>query len=116
MAKNSSSTTRHNVYQRIYQVVRLIPYGQVATYGQIASVLQLSGGARQVGYALHALSEDSDVPWHRVINAQGRISSRSNVEWEKKQQQLLEEEQITFDSSNRISLNDYQCDSASIRS
>ncbi len=68
--------TTSDRYPRIYSVVRRIPNGRVATYGQIARLAGLPGGARQVGYALHALDEDSDVPWQRVVNARGRVSSR----------------------------------------
>lgn len=58
----------------MYATVRRIPRGRVATYGQVAS---LTGGlvsARQVGYALHALPASTTVPWHRVVNREGRIS------------------------------------------
>jgi methylated-DNA-protein-cysteine methyltransferase-like protein len=61
-------------YQRIYAVVRRIPRGRVATYGQVAAEAGLAGRARQVGYALHALRGASAVPWHRVINSAGRVS------------------------------------------
>ena len=58
--------------------MRRIPRGRVATYGQVARLAGLPGRARQVGYALAALDEDSRVPWHRVVNAQGRISLRQD--------------------------------------
>lgn len=61
-------------YQRIYAIVRRIPRGRVATYGQVAALAGLPGAARQVGYALHALSGSTALPWQRVINAAGRIS------------------------------------------
>jgi methylated-DNA-protein-cysteine methyltransferase-like protein len=54
-------------------VVRRIPRGRVSTYGAIARAAGASG-ARQVGYAMHALDSSSPVPWHRVVNAQGRVS------------------------------------------
>jgi len=82
-------------YQAIYEQVRLIPSGSVATYGQIAALAGRPKHARQVGYALHALDEDSDVPWHRVINARGEISLRS-VDGKMIQRVLLEEEGIVF--------------------
>ena len=63
-----------NSYTRIYAVVRRIPEGRVATYGQIAALAGLPRQARQVGYALHALPPGSVLPWHRVVNAQGRLS------------------------------------------
>ncbi len=61
-------------YRRIYAIVRRIPRGRVATYGQVAALAGLPGAARQVGYALHALSGSTALPWQRVINATGRIS------------------------------------------
>lgn len=58
----------------VYAVVRRIPRGKVATYGQVAALAGRPRQARQVGYALHALPAGSDVPWHRVVNAAGRLS------------------------------------------
>jgi methylated-DNA-protein-cysteine methyltransferase-like protein len=95
-------------YQRIYAVVRRIPQGRVATYGQIASLAGLPGHARQVGYALHALPDASSVPWHRVINAQGRVSPRAAPGWDAVQRGLLEREGIAFEPNGRLSLARYQ--------
>jgi len=64
-----------SAYDRIYAVIKRIPRGRVATYGQIARLAGLGGQARQVGYALSALPEGNDVPWQRVINAKGRSAS-----------------------------------------
>lgn len=83
-------------YQRIYAVVRKIPEGRVATYGQVAKLAGLDGHARQVGYALHAAPEDLDIPWHRVINAKGEISLRSEPGSEPIQRFLLEDEGVLF--------------------
>jgi methylated-DNA-protein-cysteine methyltransferase related protein len=91
-------------YQRIYAVVRRIPRGRVATYGQIASLAGFPGQARQVGYALHALPDGTSVPWHRVVNAQGGISLRSTPGSELAQQLLLEREGLRFDTRGRIAL------------
>ena len=64
-------------YDQIYAVVRQIPEGQVATYGQVAELAGLGGKARLVGYALYRVDmRSSDIPWHRVINAKGEISHR----------------------------------------
>ncbi len=68
---------KDSVYTRIYRCVAKIPYGKVATYGQIAKLVDASG-ARQIGYALSATPPEVDIPWHRVINARGEISQRSN--------------------------------------
>jgi methylated-DNA-protein-cysteine methyltransferase-like protein len=94
--------------QRIYAVVRRIPRGRVATYGQIARLAGLAGHARQVGYALAALPEDHDVPWHRVINAQGGVSPRAAPGWDDVQRQLLRREGVRFDGGGRTSLARYQ--------
>lgn len=90
-------------YAPIYRVVKRIPRGRVATYGQVAELAGLGGHARQVGYALHALSDDAVVPWHRVINAAGQISLRGEHAGEI-QRQLLEAEGVVFDRRDRVDL------------
>ncbi len=65
---------RSSNYERIYSVIRKIPSGKVATYGQIARLAGMPRHARQVGYALHVLPEKANVPWHRVISSKGEIS------------------------------------------
>ena len=77
----------------------------MATYGQVAHVSGIPGAARQVGYALHALSGVSTVPWHRVVNAQGAVSHRTTA-WdaEVEQRDRLEAEGVEFDRAGRISL------------
>jgi methylated-DNA-protein-cysteine methyltransferase-like protein len=98
----------NKTYQKIYGVIRRIPRGRVATYGQIADLAGLEGHARQVGYALHALPSGTGVPWHRVINARGEISARSGSDWGELQRLLLEAEGIVFDSDGRVSLERYR--------
>jgi methylated-DNA-protein-cysteine methyltransferase-like protein len=93
-----------NSYQRIYAVVRRIPEGRVATYGQVASLAGLAGHARQVGYALHALPKGTAIPWHRVVNADGEISLRSMPGGELVQRGLLEREGIRFGPRGRVPL------------
>ncbi len=94
-------------YDRIYAVVRRIPEGKVATYGQVAVVAGLPGHARQVGYALNALRDDT-VPWHRVINAQGKVSERAEPGWEGYQRHLLEDEGVVFSERGAVSLKLYR--------
>lgn len=96
-------TNVSGLYQHIYAVVHHIPPRQVATYGQIARVM---GGCtpRTVGYAMAALPCDTDVPWHRVINSQGKISPRRSGEGGLRQRQLLEGEGIRFDQQGRVDL------------
>ena len=91
-------------HQRIHAVVRRIPRGRVATYGQIAALAGIPGHARRVGYALHALPTDSTVPWHRVINARGEVSRRKVPGSELSQRMLLEREGIRFDARGRVDL------------
>jgi methylated-DNA-protein-cysteine methyltransferase related protein len=95
-------------YTAIYDVVRQIPYGCVATYGQVAQIAQLPGRARLVGYALFKVASDSDIPWHRVINAKGEVSE-SPVRYgsDYLQRVLLEEESVQFNSQGKVSLRKY---------
>ena len=95
-------------YERIYAVVKRIPCGRVATYGQIATLAGLDGHARQAGYALHSLPDGRDVPWHRVINAKGEISPRSSSDSHELQRMLLEDEGIVFSLDGRVALNKYR--------
>jgi methylated-DNA-protein-cysteine methyltransferase-like protein len=99
---NPTATEKH-LYERIYAVVRQIPAGKVASYGQIA---QITGGctARMVGYAMAATPENSGVPWHRVINAQGKISLRADSFGSRLQEQLLKDEGVEFDAQGRVDL------------
>ena len=96
--------TKNNLYPRIYAVVKRIPKGRVATYGQIASLAGISGHARLIGYALNSLSPENDVPWHRVINAKGQVSMRSEPGLENDQRSLLEAEGVLFDADGKVSL------------
>ena len=98
----------HRNYERIYAVVRRIPRGRVATYGQVATLAGMAGQARQVGYALHALPHDSDVPWHRVLNARGEVSRRAEPGAETLQRVLLEKEGVRFDGRGRLDLAVYR--------
>ena len=93
-------------YQLILETVRQIPKGKVATYGEIAKLSGLIGQARLVGYALHSLPRDSRVPWHRVINSQGRISlPKANGEYAE-QKWLLKKEGVVF-KGDAIDLDKY---------
>lgn len=99
-----------STYDRIYAIVRQIPEGKVATYGQIADLAELYGKARLVGYALFQVDTDSpDIPWHRVINAKGEVSHSSLRKGsDYLQKHLLEEEGIKFDAKGRVNLPQYQ--------
>ena len=89
---------------RVAAAVRLVPPGRVTTYGDVAGVLGSPRVARQVGWALAALPAGSDVPWHRVINAQGRISHRGELVRASEQRRLLEAEGVLLSDSGRLDL------------
>jgi methylated-DNA-protein-cysteine methyltransferase-like protein len=113
MSSFTSPPDLHVFQSRVWEVVRAIPPGRVATYGQIASLLPpppgmdsrayLAFGPRWVGGAMAACPED--VPWQRVINSKGEISLRTGAE---RQRQLLEAEGIQFDDRSRVDLKVYQ--------
>lgn len=89
-------------YPRIYAIVRKIPQGRVATYGQVAAI-EGNSTARMVGYALAALSNsDRNVPWQRVLNHAGTVSERSGGGGVTPQRRALESEGVLFDAKGRI--------------
>ena len=92
-----------SVYARIYAVVRQIPRGKVSTYGLIAKIVDRCT-PRMVGYAMAALRGRADVPWQRVINSKGEISTRSRGDGALRQRRLLEKEGIRFDPRGRVNL------------
>jgi methylated-DNA-protein-cysteine methyltransferase-like protein len=95
--------------QRVYAMVARIPHGRVATYGQVAELVGAWGCARQVGWALKRLDLPSEVPWHRVVNAQGRISlslGREGSDWI--QLELLRQEGIPVDDQGSLPLAAYR--------
>jgi len=93
--------------EMIWQVVALIPKGKVATYGQIAKLCGYPNHARYVGMTLKKLPEDSELPWHRVINAKGEIAFPEGSNAFLKQKTLLVKEGITF-NGNKIKLSQYR--------
>jgi methylated-DNA-protein-cysteine methyltransferase related protein len=100
---------RDAFYTAVWDIARQIPSGKVSTYGQIASFIPIPNGvtetdyqayrARWAGSAMNACP--ADVPWQRVINAQGKIALRSGAE---RQRQLLEAEGVTFDNRDRVDM------------
>lgn len=88
-------------HERIYWVVRQVPRGKVATYGQVA---RIAGGctARMVGYALASSTDADAVPWQRVINSMGKISPHGAGFGSAMQRALLEEEGVKFDAQGRV--------------
>jgi len=98
-----------STYDNIYALVRQIPEGKLATYGQVADLANLYGRVRLVGYALYRVDRrSSDIPWHRVINAKGEISySSCRYGTDYLQRTLLELEGIKFNPEGKINLCDY---------
>ena len=95
-------------YPKIYEVVKLIPYGKVATYGQVADLAGLIGKPRVVGYALFRVTTSADIPWHRVVNAKGEVSRSSLRDGNDDLQQLrLQEEGIVF-KKGKLDLKKYR--------
>jgi methylated-DNA-protein-cysteine methyltransferase-like protein len=97
---------KQDAYNIIWQTVKQVPRGKVATYGHVAELSGLKGQARLVGYALHNLPDGTKFPWHRVINAQGRISFPTNSAAYRLQKTLLEKDGVKF-SKDKIDLNKY---------
>ena len=86
-------------HQRVVAIIKKIPKGKVATYGQIAALAGNPRAARQVVRILHSSSQKEQLPWHRVVNRQGRISLRPGSGYET-QKELLKEEGIAFGISD----------------
>lgn len=101
-------------HDAIWQCVSCIPEGRVATYGQIASLCGYPRHARQVGYALAALPDDTRIPWHRVINARGAVSLRRRSSADEYQRLLLEDEAVVFGANGRIDLSRFQWQPGSV--
>ncbi|HRB70482.1 MAG TPA: MGMT family protein [Flavobacterium sp.] len=83
-----------NFFERVYEVVRLIPYGRVTSYGAIAKTLGAARSARMVGWAMNAAHGKDDVPAHRVVNRLGMLTGKHHFEGTNLMQQLLESEGI----------------------
>ena len=101
-------TVKKSFDLRVYKAVSHIPFGQVATYGQIAEFIGAYGCARQVGWSLKRLRLPSKIPWHRVINAKGEVSmsiSREGTDWI--QIDLLKSEGVFIDQGFKIQLSRY---------
>jgi methylated-DNA-protein-cysteine methyltransferase-like protein len=98
------------VFERIYQIVLGIPRGRVMTYGQIARLLDYRYSPKLVGWAMHAVPDDGrNIPWHRVINSRGGISTgRVIVHEPDLQRWMLEAEGVVFDEHGRCDLSIYQ--------
>jgi methylated-DNA-protein-cysteine methyltransferase related protein len=90
------TVTDHKLLERIWRAVAAIPRGQVASYGAIARRAGAPRRARLVGHALKVAPASLELPWHRVLNAQGRISLPAGSKAHRTQRRLLEEEGVVF--------------------
>lgn len=93
--------------QRIWQVVAAVPAGKVTTYGTVAARAGLPRAARRVGAALQVLPADTQIPWHRIVNAQGRLSLPRDSLAYRTQRSRLEDEGIAFRPNDSIDLRQY---------
>lgn len=91
-------------FERVYELVRMIPCGRVLTYGQVAALLEHPRAARTVGWALHSMPNGNTAPWHRVVNSRGGTSTSSFSDPPDLQRQLLEAEGVEFDAQGCVDL------------
>lgn len=98
---------KDNVFNKIYDIVKEIPRGSVATYGQIASLAGNKRWARVVGYALHVNPDSENIPCHRVVNRYGEVSQAFAFGGGNRQTELLENEGITL-ADGKVDLEKYQ--------
>ena len=94
-------------YEKIYEVVKSIPKGKVATYGQVATLVGNANLARTVGNALHANPDNSIIPCHRVVNCKGEVAEFYAFGGPDAQRRLLESEGVTFKENGKIDLKIY---------
>jgi len=96
VADNPTDKNRVNWYQNVWKVVSEIPAGHVLTYGEVARLAGMPGAARRVSQALHRAPRGLELPWHRVLNAQGKISFPEDSDGWKRQKNMLENEGVIF--------------------
>ena len=102
-----NDSMEQSTFNRIYEVVKQIPYGKVATYGQVAALAGSKRWARVVGYALHANPDPENIPCYRVVNRFGEVSKGFAFGGENRQIELLEAEGIEF-VDGKVNLKKYQ--------
>ncbi len=89
--------------EQVYACVRRIPRGRIVNYGAVAALVGRPRAARGVGYALSHLPVDTDVPWWRVVNRRGAVSTSSIAGVAQRQRALLEHEGVAFDEKGEAS-------------
>ena len=116
MRQADSSKTSRGVpgfFEQVYRLVRRVPPGKVTSFGAVARMLGSPRGARTVGWALRGLPAGSDVPWHRVVNSPGRVSTRCREHGVNRQRELLEAEGVVFDEGGAIDMGRFSWDGLS---
>lgn len=101
---------KENAFQKIYAVVMKIPYGKVATYGQIAAYAGNPRWSRVVGFALHVNPDPEHIPCYRVVNRMGEVSSAFAFGGENRQVELLEAEGVRFLENGRVDMEHFLWD------
>ncbi|MFK7767979.1 MAG: MGMT family protein [Mariniblastus sp.] len=104
---NSRAKTPSENTQAIIAMIRNIPKGQVASYGQIARLAGVPRNSRQVGAILKSLPPNQGIPWFRVVNSKGEISPRKSPDCHTRQRDMLESEGVVFTDRGKVSLNEY---------
>jgi len=107
MSNLNESVRDMSTFEKIYNVVKSIPRGRVATYGQVAFLAGNPRWARVVGYALHNNPDPDNIPCHRVVNREGKVATAFAFGGGETQRQLLEKEGIVFEPDGHIDLAKY---------
>ena len=97
-----------NTFEKIYEAVKKIPYGKVASYGQVAALAGDPRWARVVGYALHVNPDPESIPCYRVVTKDGRVSPAFAFGGSNRQRELLEAEGVRFDDSGRVLMEQFR--------
>jgi methylated-DNA-protein-cysteine methyltransferase related protein len=105
---------KENLYDLIYQIVRLIPKGRVTSYGAIASCLGMKSGARMVGYAMNSSHSVPDIPAHRVVNRNGQLTGKHHFTTPDRMQELLEMEGILVKNDQVVDFEQHFWDPAGL--
>lgn len=103
-----------NFFERVYQIVKQIPYGKITTYGAIAKVLGSPQSARMVGWALNASHGNTDIPAHRVVNRSGLLTGKHHFQGKNLMQQLLENEGVIIIDNKIVDMQRYFWEPTSI--
>ena len=93
--------------QQLYQTIAAIPFGKVASYGQLATLAGHTGAARWVGWCLRHLPNDSSLPWHRVISASGKLPFPPATACYQRQREALEKEGVRL-NNDKVTMKHYQ--------